>query len=102
MLASHGCAPTEWHMQQARQIVRYIKGTHELGLLFKYNAGGDLVLFASADGSFNNEQDGRGRTGICFCIGQGSGMFYFKSSRQVYVGLSSTEPEVIALSEYTK
>jgi hypothetical protein len=60
------------------------------------------VLRASADGSFNNENDGRGRTGVCFAIGEGSGMFYSKSSRQVYVGLSSTESEIIALAECVK
>ena len=102
MLASHCCSPTEWHMQQAKQIVRYVKSTRELGVLFKRQHTQQLVLRASADGSFNNENDGRGRTGVCFAIGEGSGMFYSKSSRQVYVGLSSTESEIIALAECVK
>ena len=79
-----------------------VKATRELGLLFKYQGGQDLELFASADGSFNNEQDGRERTGVCFSIGKDNGMFYSKSSRQTYVGLSSIESEVIALSECRK
>jgi hypothetical protein len=102
MLASHCCSPTEWHMQQAKQIVRYVKSTRDLGVLFKRQHTKQLVLRASADGSFNNENDGRGRSGVCFAIGEGSGMFYSKSSRQVYVGLSSTESEIIALSECVK
>ena len=70
--------------------------------MFKYQSGENMELYASADGSFKNEQDGRGWTGVCFSIGKDSGMFYSKSSGQTYVGLSSTESEVIALSECTK
>ena len=84
MLASHCCSPTEWHMQQAKQIVRYVRSTRELGVLFKRQHTKQLVLRASADGSFNNENDGRGRSGVCFAIGEGSGMFqltYCPSSR---------------------
>ena len=102
ILASQCCAPTVWDMKQAQQIVRYVKSTRELGVLFKRQAPEDIILKASADGSFNNEHDGRGRTGICFSIGNGSGMFYSKSIRQNYVGLSSTESEIIALSECAK
>ena len=53
MLASHCCAPTEWYLQQARQVVRYVKATRELGILFKYQGNEELKLFASADGTFN-------------------------------------------------
>jgi hypothetical protein len=57
-------------------------------------------LSAYADAGYVSHTDGRSQTGLVFCIG--GSPFFFKSTKQQRVVLSSTEAEFEALTEGCK
>ncbi|XP_024965786.1 uncharacterized protein LOC112505985 [Cynara cardunculus var. scolymus] len=85
--------PKESHLKAVKQILRYVKGTLQLGLI--YQRGGDGKLSRYSDSSHNMDRDdGKGTTRT---------MFYFSnnpiswpSQKQHTVALSFCEAEFMA------
>jgi hypothetical protein len=79
------------------RLIRYIRGTRELGMLLRPGASGIRVhLFV--DASYGVQADGRSHTGSCVVIGD-LGVVHCRSAKQTIVTKISTEGELVALSD---
>lgn len=85
--------PTELHMQAMKRILRYVKGTTDLGIFYK--KGGDGKLAAYSDSDYAGDIDDRRSTsGYVFLLSTGA--VSWSSKKQPVVTLSTTEAEFIA------
>uniref|UniRef100_A0A6N2LT56 Reverse transcriptase Ty1/copia-type domain-containing protein n=1 Tax=Salix viminalis TaxID=40686 RepID=A0A6N2LT56_SALVM len=85
--------PTELHLQVAKRILRYLKGTAELGIAYK--RGKEETLIGFADSAYAGDIDDRKSTsGYIFMLG--TGVVSWSSKKQPVVSLSTTEAEFIA------
>lgn len=86
---------TEEDWKKVKRIIRYLKGTINLSLVFKPN-NHSLECFSDADHG-GDMATGRSTTGI-LCILAG-GAVSWMSQRQTSVAISTTEAELVAASE---
>ena len=86
------CA-SEIHMQAAKRIVRYIKGTIDFGIKFKQVQNFHFHGFSDSDWA-GYVDDMRSTSGYCFSFG--SGFFSQCSKKQDIVTQSTAEAEYIA------
>jgi len=84
--------PTESHWFAAKRILRYLKGTTELGIYYK--KGGDANIVAYTDSDFAGDLDDR-RSTSRYVFLLGSGAVSWSSKKQAVVSLSTTEAEYI-------
>jgi hypothetical protein len=90
--------PKEVHWQAVKRILRYLKGTSELGI--RYKRGGaspnylDMCVLSDADWS-GDLQSGRSTSGVITMVGGGAVMW--TSKRQLSTAQSSAEAEYMAL-----
>ncbi|KAL7594468.1 hypothetical protein Lser_V15G31405 [Lactuca serriola] len=83
-------SPKKPHLDAARRILRYVKGTINYGLLYK--RGEDCKLVGYCDADYAGDHDTRrSTTGYVFKLG--SGPISWCSKRQPTVSLSTTEAE---------
>ena len=82
--------PKKSHLEAVRRILRYIKGTLDLGLFYKSQITCKLEGYCDADyaGDYDTR---RSTTGYAFSLG--SGVVTWCSKRQPTVSLSTTEAE---------
>lgn len=91
--------PKVSHAAAIKQILRYLKGTLSLGLVFRRAEGIKLVGYS--DSSHNiNENDGRSTTGHMFYLNDC--LITWCSQKQETVALSSCEAEFMAATEAAK
>jgi len=82
--------PKKPHLEAARRILRYVKGTFDYGLLYK--KGEDCKMVGYCDADYAGDHDTRrSTTGYVFRLGSGS--ISWCSKRQPTVSLSTTEAE---------
>lgn len=87
---------SDWN--SALKILKYLKGTIDLGILF---TGENNDLVAYSDSSLGTSSlNGRSTTG--FCIKSLGDLVSWKSKKQTHVSLSTCEAEYIAMSESCK
>ena len=87
--------PKESHWVAAKRILRYIKGTMDLGLFYSY--GNEANLYGYSDSDWGGDQDERkSTTGYVFYLGPTA--FTWASKKQSIVALSSCEAEYVAAS----
>jgi len=85
--------PSETHWNAIKRILRYLKGTTELGIFYK--KGEDIKLVAYTDSDYAGDIDDRKSTsGFVFSLGTGA--VSWSSKKQPIVTLSTTESEYIA------
>lgn len=85
--------PTELHQQMIKRVLRYVKGTIELGIFYK--RGGEEKLTAYTDSDYAGDvEDRKSTSGYAFLIS--SGAVAWSSKKQPVVTLSTTEAEFIA------
>ncbi|KAM1486966.1 hypothetical protein ACFX2I_001086 [Malus domestica] len=82
-------SPTTAHWAAVKRILRYLKGTHDHGLLYKPSP---LTLTAFADADYAGDPDNRRSTGG-HCIFLGENLISWSSKKQRGVSRSSTEAE---------
>jgi len=87
--------PTTQDLNKLQRLLRYINGTRDKWLTLE--AGEDFGLFAYVDASYGVHPDGKSHTGVAMMLGQGC--FYVQSAKQKLVSKSSTEAEIIAVSD---
>ena len=99
-VVSKFCAsPTEAHLTAAKQILRYLKGTADLGL--KYTMSDNRTLIGYSDADWAGDLDDRHSTsGNMFMLANGA--VSWLSKKQATVALSTTEAEYISLSVATQ
>ena len=91
--------PTEAHVTAVKRIIRYLKGTINLGLM--YNKSADHKLFGFSDADWAGDIDSRHSTTGNLFIMSGAAISWL-SRKQPVVALSTTEAEYIALCTATQ
>jgi hypothetical protein len=93
MLGRHMQSSKEEHMKAAKRVLRYLKGTQDIGLVF---SGGDFNLSGYSDADWGGDEDtSRSTTGYLYLFG--GGPISWNSRLQTTVALSSTEAEYMAV-----
>ena len=88
--------PSNDHVESAKQIVRYLKQTHDLSMFF---GGSSLKLFAFSDANWEKSGDCLSRLGFLIFLGYDSGAIHNESSNDTVVAHSSTESEIRAVDK---
>ena len=89
--------PTQQDKDKLERVLRYFNGTHELGIYLGLSQDGDLKLTCFADASHGVHSNGKSHSGIM--ISHGRGTILTKSAKQKIVCRSSTESELVTLSD---
>jgi hypothetical protein len=79
------------------RVAKYLCGTRELALSLTADSDSGIVINSYIDASFANHRDGKSHTGEMLTLGGGA--VFSKSSKQKLVAKSSTEAELIGLSD---
>lgn len=88
--------PGQKHQSSAKRILRYLKGTSNVGLLYK-SSNIDFILKGYSDAHWAGRVDTiRSTSGYCFLLGKC--VISWTSRRQRSVALSSIESEYMAIS----
>lgn len=98
-VASRTSEPTEAHWKALKRILRYIKGTRDVGIHFRWEKFPKLVGYSDADYA-NDIETRRSTTG--YCIMFGGGPVAWRCQRQAIVTLSTTEAEYVSGCELVK
>lgn len=86
-------SPRQSHMQVAKRIMRYLKGTYDHGLF--YASTNQCALVGYSDSDWGGDLDDRKSTsGYCFNFGNTA--FSWSSKKQSIVALSTCEAEYVA------
>lgn len=92
--------PGEEHWNALKWLLRYLKGTLDLGLVFKFDKRG-IMLKGFTDSDFAGDRDNRKSTSAYFFTLCNIAISW-KSQLQKIVALSSTEAKYIAASDAVK
>ena len=94
ILSQHMAKPNNEHWIAAKRVLRYLKGTTDIGIVFRKSDNFELVGYSDAD--WAGDVDGRKSTsGYVFLLG--GNIISWASKKQPVVALSTTEAEYIAL-----
>lgn len=85
--------PTDVHLQAAKRILRYLKGTADLGIFYRKNGSDELIAYADSDYA-SDVDDRKSTSGYVFLLGTGA--ISWSSKKQPVVTLSTTEVEFFA------
>lgn len=98
ILSQFMAKPSGNHWNAAKKVLRYLKGTVNLGIMYTDESDVALTGFSDSDWA-GNPDDRRSTSGYAFHIG--SGVVSWSSKKQPTVSLSSTESEYKALTNAT-
>ena len=93
------CNPGFAHWQAAKHVLRYLRGTADVGITFMKCDDTGLNGYTDSDYA-SCKDDRRSITGFCFIVGSGS--ISWAARQQTCVATSTTEAEIHALSEAVK
>src|SRR6185437_2223365 len=96
-LTTRCTCPTEQDWNKLLRVGKYLFGTRELALCLGANSDQGITINSYIDAGFANHRDGKSHTGETITLGKGA--VYCKSSKQKLVAKSSTEAELIGLSD---
>ena len=91
--------PNLVHWQAAKHVLRYLRGTEDVGINYLRNCEAPLTGYSDADYA-SCKDDRKSVNGYCF--NYGSGAISWSAKTQTRVATSTTEAEVHALSEAAK
>ena len=91
--------PSQAHLTAVKRILRYLKGTADLGIVYGPTSGTGLLGFSDANWAGDHD-DRRSTTGNVFLFSRGP--VSWLSQRQKIVALSTTEAEYMALGSATQ
>ena len=86
-------SPTELHLQAAKRVLRYLKGTIDLGILYRKRGNGELIAYTDSDYA-GDIGDRKSTSGYVFLLSD-EGVSW-SPKRQPVVTLSTTEAELVA------
>jgi len=87
--------PTTDDWAKLIRILKYLNGTRDLGI--RLNADKDVAIYAYVDASYGVHQDMKSHTGGVISLGKGP--VYVTSAKQKLMSKSSTEAELIGVSD---
>jgi hypothetical protein len=93
LISRYMSKPTELHLQAAKRILRYLKGTTSYGIFYKKGGETDLLAFTDSDYA-GDEEDSKSTS--CYVFLLSSGAVSWMSKKQPIVTLSTTEAEFVA------
>lgn len=99
ILAQKVSKPSMYDWNELKRVLRYLKGSNNLKLYLSSNEEQDLTGYADANWG-ENRDDGKSNSGYLFKLNGGT--ISWCSRKQKCVALSSTEAELIALTEAVK
>jgi hypothetical protein len=86
---------TERDLMKLKRLVNYVSCTKDITLTLKVEY--PIRLFCFVDASYGEHIDGKSHTGVAVTLG--AGVFFAKSSKQKIVSKSSTEAELVAVTD---
>ena len=98
-IASRTSKPTTVHWQLLKRILRYLKGTTDIGIRFRWEKAPELLGYSDADYA-NDSETRKSTTG--YCIFYGSTPVAWRCQLQKIVSLSTTEAEYISGCDLVK
>ena len=104
-LGKHLQGSNEEHWIAAKRVLRYLKGTREVGLKYTGNSTGSFTLVGFADADYAGDKDNRRSTsGYTFTLSHGDDVntIDWKAKQQDVVALSSAESELISACSATQ
>jgi hypothetical protein len=96
-VARFSSCPTEGHVKAVKRILRYLKGTMDIGIKFGGSPNGKTDLIGYVDADYAGCMESR-RSTSGFVFMYNGGPISWSSKRQECIALSTTEAEYIALS----
>lgn len=97
VLSKHLEKPDTCHYAIAKRVLRYLKGTQCLGILYKYSSAEGNSFVAYSDADYAGDKATRRSTSGYVCLAAG-GAVSWSSKMQRCVSLSTTEAEFVAAS----
>ncbi|KAE8666712.1 Ubiquitin carboxyl-terminal hydrolase family protein [Hibiscus syriacus] len=91
-------SPTEMHWQTTKRILRYVRGTVDLGILYKKQGNKELMAYTDSD--YARDIDDRKSTSR-YVFKLSSGVVAWSSKKQSVFTLLTTEAEFIAATSCT-
>ncbi|CAI5764459.1 cytochrome P450 2C19-like isoform X1 [Podarcis lilfordi] len=95
MLSQRSADPAQRDWVALKRILRYLKGTKDYKLML--DTGYDQQVYAYADASWGDRENGKSTTGYAIYIG--NALVQWKSQKQTFVATSTCETEYSAISE---
>ncbi|CAI7935279.1 Retrovirus-related Pol polyprotein from transposon TNT 1-94 [Podarcis lilfordi] len=95
MLNQRSADPAQRDWVALKRILRYLKGTKDYKLML--DTGYDQQVYAYADASWGDRENGKSTTGYAIYIG--NALVQWKSQKQTFVATSTCEAEYSAISE---
>ncbi|QRW07704.1 Copia-like polyprotein/retrotransposon [Ceratobasidium sp. AG-Ba] len=93
LLAQYAANPGKEHWDAGKRVLRYLKGTSNLGIV--YHRSSDLKLLGYVDADYAGDKNtSRSTTGWAFLLA--GGVIAYSSRKQPTISLSSTEAEYVA------
>ncbi|RVW51356.1 Retrovirus-related Pol polyprotein from transposon TNT 1-94 [Vitis vinifera] len=86
-------SPTEMHLQAAKRVLRYLKGTVDLGVFYQNEGNGELMAYTDSDYA-GDVDDRKSTSGYVFLLSEGA--VAWSSKKQPVVTLSTTKAEFVA------
>lgn len=93
LISRYMAKPKEAHMLAAKRVLRYLKGTIEMGVFYKRGVKNELLAYTDSDYA-GDIDDRRSTSGYAFLFSNGA--VCWSSRKQPVVSLSTTESEFIA------
>lgn len=84
------------HYKYLKNVLRYLNGTQELGLVYRKNDEAESKIVAYADSDFASDINDR-KSVSGFLIKMNQNILYWCSKKQPMVAISTTEAEYIAI-----
>ena len=94
VLSQQMAKPNNEHWSAAKRVLRYLKGSLDVGILFRKSDNFELVGYSDADWAGCNDSR-KSTSGYVFMLG--GNVISWTSKKQPVVALSTTEAEYIAL-----
>ena len=99
LLARYSSSPTRRHWNGVKHILRYLKGTMDMGLFYSNTPNKNLIGYADA-GYLSDPHNGRSQTGYLFTYG-GTAISW-RSMKQTIAATSSNHAEILAIHEASR
>ena len=96
-LSTRVSAPTQQDWDKLQRLLKYINATQPRGIILEANK--NICVLAYIDASYGVHADGKSHTGLVISLGRGT--VFVRSAKQKIVSKSSTEAELIGLSDST-
>ena len=94
-LAQYMAAPTKMHINAAVRVLKYLKTTKEVELVYKDYGHDNLEIHANAD--FANSEDSRSISGVAVFFG--GNLVEWSSTKQQLVALATCEAEINSIKD---